>query len=316
MFKRAPEIAPVAATWWEEATFVTGLSSGEATLLCTMLTLLLYVRFSGRKAMKQALGEKGTRTLDISALARVSMIKEVFTAYLSAAILEPLLSIANTDNGATSLELFVTVMELLALIFWTYMLTDAFDTSDTAASFVYNKKLTVKHAFLKKVPRNKLDERNNLAGSFSRDVALWFCLLGIFSAFAGVVSHRDVVHSWAVVLLWTILHHNARLATSWGAGYVTTLLMPSAALLPLEYCLPLMGDLDIVGDDEGMADWHAFVKAQTGINLLIVYDGCGPDAPTSATRDSTPQKPTPSTTAPQKPSTPRPTGPPRSAGDN
>ena len=43
------------------------------------------------------------------------------------------------------------------------------------------------------------------------------------------------------------MHHQARAATSWGSGYFSTFLMPSAALLPLEYCLPLMGDLDIVG---------------------------------------------------------------------
>jgi hypothetical protein len=287
------EISPPEA-WWEGTTVVAGLSAGEAALLCALLAMLLYVRISGRQAMKDALGAKNaTRALDISALARVTLVKEVFMAYLGAAILEPLLAIANTDSNATGKELFVTVMELLSLIFWFYMLTDAFDTSDTAASFVYNKKLTVKHAFLKRVPRNKLDERNTLAGSMSRDVALWFCILGIFAACAGVVSHRDVVHSWAVVLLWTILHHNARLATSWGAGYFTTLLMPSAALLPLEYCLPLMGDLDIVGDDEGMADWHAFVKAQTGINLLIIYDGVGQEAikPPTSPRPAAPKPP-------------------------
>ena len=287
------EIAPPEA-WWEGTTVVAGLSAGEAALLCGLLAMLLYVRIAGRQAMKDALGAKNaTRALDISALARVALVKEVFMAYLGAAILEPLLAIANTDSNANGKELFVTVLELLSLIFWFYMLTDAFDTSDTAAGFVYNKKLTVKHAFLKKVPRSKLDERNTLAGSLSRDVALWFCLLGIFAAFAGVVSHRDVVHSWAVVLLWTILHHNARLATSWGAGYFTTLLMPSAALLPLEYCLPLMGDLDIVGDDEGMADWHAFVKAQTGINLLIIYDGVTQDPikPPTSPRPAAPKPP-------------------------
>lgn len=294
MGRKAQIEAPPPEAWWEATTVVAGLSAGEAALVCGLLALLLYVRISGRQAMKDALGAKNaTRALDISALAQVTLVKEVFMAYLSAAILEPLLSIANTESNATGKELFVTVMELLSLIFWFYMLTDAFDTSDTAASFVYNKKLTVKHAFLKRLPRNKLDERNTLAGSMSRDVALWFCLLGIFSAFAGVVTHRDVVHSWAVVLLWTILHHNARLATSWGAGYFTTLLMPSAALLPLEYCLPLMGDLDIVGDDEGMADWHAFVKAQTGINLLIIYDGIGPDPikPPASPRPAAPKQP-------------------------
>lgn len=103
-----------AEAWWEAATAIPGLSVGEAALLCGILALLLFVRMSGRQAMKDALGAKNaTRALNISALSRVTLVKEVFMAYLSAAILEPLLSIANTESSATSKELFVTVMEVL-----------------------------------------------------------------------------------------------------------------------------------------------------------------------------------------------------------
>ena len=65
------------------------------------------------------------------------------------------------------------------------------------------------------------------------------------------------------------MHHQSRKATSWGGGYLSTFVMPSAALLPLEWCLPLMGDLDLVGDAESLTDWHAFVLEQTGIDLSI-----------------------------------------------
>jgi len=284
MGKKAPPPPPPAA-WWEAATAINDLSVGEATLLVLFVSLLFYVRVVGYGEMRKALAAKGARPLNISALARVAMFKEVFLAYLNAALLEPLLSIANTDYGDdTRNEVGISVVQLLGLVFWTYMITDAFDTSDTAASFVYRYKVAKEKAeaqeaakagaadplpFLKITKRKIGEERSSLAGSLTRDVALWFCLLGIFAAFAGVVTHRDAVHSWAVVLLWAVMHHYARAATSWGAGYFSTLLMPSAALLPLEYCLPLMGDLDIVGDSESVADWHAFVLEQTGIELRI-----------------------------------------------
>ena len=305
--KKAPPPPPEPDAWYEAATAVKGLSNGEAMLLILFVGLLFYVRMVGRDAMRKALATKGARTLSISALARAAMFKEIFLAYLNAAILEPLLSIANTDVGDhNQKDLVISGLQLLGLIFWTYMVTDAFDTADTAASFVYRYKVakdkqaeaeeakalvtttvgldaqgkptarliakpadqgSLKFLVIKK--RSIKDERDSLGGSLTRDVALWFCLVGIFAAFAGVVTHRDVVHSWAVVLLWAIMHHQARAATSWGAGYFATLLMPSAALMPLEYCLPLMGDLDIVGDTEGVQDWHAFVLEQTGIELRI-----------------------------------------------
>jgi len=139
-----------------------------------------------------------------------------------------------------------------------------------SATFVYSYKTKgSKLPFLHRQKRSIAAERGGLAGSLSMDVALWFCMLGVFAACAGVVTHRDVVHSWAILILWAIMHHRARAATSWGAGYVATFLMPSAALLPLEYCLPLMGDLDLVGDADSMAEWHEFVQQQTGIELRI-----------------------------------------------
>ena len=41
------------------------------------------------------------------------------------------------------------------------------------------------------------------------------------------VNHADVIHSHAVVILWGVLHHQARMATSWrGTGYLHTLFSP------------------------------------------------------------------------------------------
>ena len=41
--------------------------------------------------------------------------------------------------------------------------------------------------------------RTDLVGSIERDLALWFMLVGIFAANVGVVTHREVVHSYVVV---------------------------------------------------------------------------------------------------------------------
>ena len=59
---------------------------------------------------------------------------------------------------------------------WTYILTDAFDTADTAASFVFRYKVTrdadaSKLKFLRvRSNRRLFSERDGLAGSLTRDV--------------------------------------------------------------------------------------------------------------------------------------------------
>ena len=40
----------------------------------------------------------------------------------------------------------------------------------------------------------------------------------------------QVMHSYAVVGLWLVLHHHARRATAWGASYPITLLSPSEVI--------------------------------------------------------------------------------------
>ena len=93
-----------------------------------------------------------------------------------------------------------------------------------------------------------------------------------FAACAGVVSHRDVIHSHALCILWALLHHQSRAATAWrGTGYFHTLFSPSATLLPLEYCLNLI-DQEMIGDDglEDLEKWRKFIKDETGVELDII----------------------------------------------
>lgn len=62
-------------------------------------------------------------------------------------------------------------------------------------------------------------ERSTLAGSLQRDVALWFSLASVGAAWLpGPVTHREVMHAYAIVILWTVLHHSCRRATTWSAG--------------------------------------------------------------------------------------------------
>ena len=105
---------------------------------------------------------------------------------------------------------------------------------------------------------------------FDSAVLILFCCS--LSAFCGVVGHRDVIHSHAIVLLWFLLHHQARKATAWrGTGYLHTLFAPSTALLPLEYCLNLI-DQEMIGDEDGLEDmnkWRTFIKDESGVELFI-----------------------------------------------
>ena len=123
-----------------------------------------------------------------------------------------------------------------------------------------------------KVHGTAANESDGLRGSFTADLSLWFMLACSFAAVCGVVSHRDVIHSHAVIILWVILHHMTRAATAWrGTGYLHTLFTPSAALLPLEYCLNLT-DQEMVGDDglDDLAEWREFIERETGVKLTIV----------------------------------------------
>ena len=120
--------------------------------------------------------------------------------------------------------------------------------------------------------KNAHDEGAELRGSFLRDLALWSMLGCSFFAFFGVVSHRDVIHSHAILIMWVILHHMSRRATAWrGTGYFHTLFAPSTALLPLEFCLNLI-DQEMIGDEDGIEDldkWRSFIKAESGVDLTI-----------------------------------------------
>ena len=53
-------------------------------------------------------------------------------------------------------------------------------------------------------------------------------------------------------------------------SYLVTFLFPSTALMPMEYCMPLMDTFDFVEDLESVASYRDFVKERTGVELTLV----------------------------------------------
>jgi len=243
----------------------------EGALLIVFVAFLTLVHVYGRVTPM-----KTHATLNMASLNKVNIFKEVFLGYVNAGMLEPILAIASSDDPSTK-ALVINLAQLCGLFSWLYLLTDAFDNSDTQQAYVYWTRLTkcgkvtdlprwLKHSAAAHV------EGRELRGSLLRDLALWSMLGCSFFAFFGVVSHRDVIHSHAILLMWGVLHHQSRKATAWrGTGYWHTLFAPSTALLPLEYCLNLI-DQDMISDEDGVGDlgnMREFIKAESGVELTI-----------------------------------------------
>lgn len=279
LFKRKKSDPDLATTIVEEAcsTFWGDESSKTQTLiLCILVAAILILRLASTRRLNQLTGE---HTLVISALNEAVLFQEVFLAYLNAALLEPILAIGGMEEVVGS-ELAINVLSGAAICWWIWLLTDAFDFTDVVQHFTYNYDFrpTVeadpqKYSFLKfrKKEEDALSERKSLVGTLKKDVALWFMLACIAAAWLpGIaVTHRDAIHAYAVVFLWTIMHHTARRATTWSAGYFFTFLFPSTALMPLEYCLPLMDVADVVEDLDFIVAYRGFVRDRTGVELII-----------------------------------------------
>jgi len=237
------------------------------------MTFLLCIRAYGRSCADSGFAAGGERVVNMGQLNNASLLKDLVLGYLGAAMLDPLLSI--TDNRTTNKQVAVNLAILFGIFWWIYVISDAFDSSDTTYGFKYaalrdSDDVTAdpeKYKWLHVASAKKAahDDRAALTGSFARDLALWFVLACIGAAFAGSVTHRDAMHAWSIAILWVILHHRCRRATVWSAPYFVTLFLPSQALLPMEYCLPLqnMDDLKMV------QSWRAFIKRRCGIDITI-----------------------------------------------
>lgn len=196
----------------------------QLTMMVAFMVGVLSLRLLSESRL-QALS--GVHVLDLSALNDACMYKEVFLAYLNAALLEPVLAIGGMEM-AIGQELIINLFTLGSICWWIWMVTDAFDYTDVCQNFKYHVDLREelsdgKHDWLqlKSIAEDAESERQTLIGSIKRDIALWFCLACIGAAWLpGAVTHRDVMHAYIIVILWTITHHNCRRATTWSAGYV------------------------------------------------------------------------------------------------
>ena len=247
----------------------------QVTVMIILISLAATLRFLSKKRLQALQGE---HTLDLSALNDSSLYKEVFIAYLNAAILEPVLTIGGSETLKSS-ELIINILTLISICWWIWIITDAFDFTDVMQYYKFHVDLQEEFdADPKRFPWLRLKgldgdvERSTLVGSYHRDIALWFLLACIAAAcLPGVVTHRDVLHAYVICIAWALLHHSCRKATgSWtSSGYLTTFLFPSSAMMPLEYCLPLMDVADTVEDLEFVESYREFVQQRTGVELTI-----------------------------------------------
>ena len=76
-------------------------------------------------------------TLNMRSLNRVNIFKECFLGYVNAGMLEPLLALSSGEYDITAKSAIINACQLLGLFSWLYLLTDAFDFTDTQQSFVY-----------------------------------------------------------------------------------------------------------------------------------------------------------------------------------
>jgi hypothetical protein len=263
-----------------------------------IVIILMILRSGSASRLKNLEGE---HILNMHALNKAFMFKEVFLAYLNAALLEPVLAIAGME-AVSGPQLIINVLSLCSIFWWIHLITDAFDYQDTAQQFKYatfrdevdaasasasasasvsastaagggdkdgdeDDCSWLRYRTDKKAAK---EDRAELVGSIGVDVALWFMILCIAAAWMpGVVTHRDVLHAYAVVIGWVVLHHKCRQATSWGSSYFVSLLMPSIALMPLEYCVPLTDCGDYIEDLDSVKEWRNFIANRTGVKLII-----------------------------------------------
>lgn len=229
----------------------------------TLFALMVTSRFMIRRRLG------GEHTVNLCNLDNVIALKEVMMTYLGAIILEPVFKLTAFDSyEGNEPEIIIFSFSLCAICWWIYLITDAFSSDDVMQRYEYH------NAIRDQADKNpkafkwlKYSNRPDIADDFFVDMALWFNLANIVVAWLpGVVNHHQVMHSYSILILWIILHHYVRKAVHFGNSYFVTLLSPSTALFPLEYCLPLMD----VGNLEFVEDYRAYIEERTLVSLNIV----------------------------------------------
>lgn len=247
----------------------------QVTAMSIFIGTIFVLRVFNSGRLKALSGE---HVLDISALNDANLFKEVFLAYLNAAVLEPILAIGGMQE-VEGIQLVIELFTLGSICWWIWLITDAFDFEDITQFYKYHVDIKAEREKdpkrfawlqLKDLDKDAEIEQKVLSGSVTRDIALWFMIACIGAAWLpGGVTHRDVLHAYVVLFCWIIMHHLCRRATHWSTGYLMTFFFPSTALMPLEYCLPLMDVADTVEDIEWLENYREFLVKRTGVELTI-----------------------------------------------
>ena len=168
----------------------------QLTAFIVFFTTLLVLRISSTARLKAL---KGEHVLDLSNLNDANLFKEVFLAYLNAAILEPLLAIGGLE-AAEGAQVLINLLTLGSICWWIWLITDAFDFEDVTQFFKYHVELRAEQEEekdparfswlrLKDTTEDARLERKVLSGSVSRDVAVSGLLVRcVFLAFDSVVG--------------------------------------------------------------------------------------------------------------------------------
>ena len=139
MGKKPPPPEP--PFWEQPVTAYLGLESSYGLNELAVFELGLLVAFFGALVAVRAYGNRTpmltSATLNMRSLNRVNIFKECFLGYVNAGMLEPLLALSSGEYDITAKSAIINACQLLGLFSWLYLLTDAFDFTDTQQSFVY-----------------------------------------------------------------------------------------------------------------------------------------------------------------------------------
>lgn len=257
----------------------------QTAILIAFLLILVIIRFRDGKRLNKLSGEY---VLHIQELNNAKILGQVFMSYLQAAILEPILRIVEigaivdpTLDYDYYSKLVLQILVLGSLCWWIWLLTDAFDYVDVVQQYKYRtfedevNSDPVKWHWLKIRSMEDVSNevRSDLVGSLRKDVALWVCLIAIAAAWYPDdligVDQRDAVHAYAILFFWIVMHHRCRAASTWGVFYPVSFLLPSAALMPMQYCVPFIDCFDVIDDLASVQDLRDFVRRRTGVELII-----------------------------------------------
>ena len=196
----------------------------QLKLMTLLISLILFLRLFTKQRLELLSGE---HVLDMNALNNANLFKEVFLAYLNAAVLEPILAIAGLQE-VEGQAFYINLFTIGSICWWIWLVTDAFDCEDVCQHFKYHVEIreeiqeskdASEYKWLQLSEINREVSRKDLVGVLKKDVALWFMLSCIGAAWMpGVVTHRDVLHAYVVVFLWILLHHSCRQTTTWSGG--------------------------------------------------------------------------------------------------